>query len=118
MRLPLIATAAAAAFAVPLAMAAAGPRMSGDEFVQAVRCAAYESAAAPSAHAAERARLNIEAQRQPAEAVLRAHNEVNSVNAEVRAVANHGDAAMMAAERSAACSPAYAASAAGDRDAA
>lgn len=118
MRFALIATAAAAAIAVPLAVQAAGPRMSGDDFVQAVRCTAYETALTPQDVAADRTRLNLEAQRQPAEAVQRAHNEVNSVNAEVRAVANPSDAAMMRAERAAACSGGYVAQAAVNHDAA
>lgn len=118
MRFALIATAAAAAVAVPLAVQASGPQMSGEAFVEAVRCAAYETAMAPQDTASQRARLNLEAQRQPAEAVLRAHNEVNSVNAEARAVANPADAAMMRAERAAACSGAYVAQAAAHHDAA
>ncbi len=106
MRFALIATAAAAAIAVPLAVQATGPQMSGEQFVSAVRCTAYETALGQDA-VAERARLNIEAQRQPADAVLRAHNEVNTVNAELRAVANPADAAMMRAERASACSTAH-----------
>ena len=108
MRFALIATAAAAAIAVPLAVQASGPQMSGEAFVSAVRCTAYEGALSRGEGlAAERARLNVEAQRQPAAAVQRAHNEVNTVNAELRAVANPADAAMMRAERAAACSAAH-----------
>lgn len=106
MRFALIATATAAAIAVPLAVQATGPQMSGDEFVSAVRCAAYETALGQDA-VSQRARLNVEAQRQPADAVQRAHNEVNTVSAELRAVANPADAAMMRAERAAACSTAH-----------
>jgi hypothetical protein len=105
MRFALIATAAAAAIAVPLAVEAAGPRMSGDQFISAVRCAAYETALTPQADlAATRAILNIEARRQPAAAAQHAHNEVKSISAEAAAVANPADAAMMRAERAAACS--------------
>jgi len=118
MRFALIATAAAAAIAIPVAVQASGPSMSGDDFVQAVRCAAYDSAIEAQAAAAERARLNLEAQRQSPEAVLRAHNEVNTVQAEARAVANPRDAAMMRAERAAACSPAHVAAGQGNPDAA
>ena len=112
MRIALIATAAAAAVVAPLAVQASGPQMSGDTFVQAVRCAAYDAALEGGAPGL-RARLNLEAQRQPAEAVLRAHNEVKSINAEARAVANPADAVMMRAERAAACSPAHIAAWAG-----
>jgi len=118
MRFALIATAAAAAIAVPLAVQASGPTMSGDDFVQAVRCVAYDSAIEASSPASAQARLNVEAQRQTADAVMRAHNEVNSVRAEARAVANPADAAMMRAERAAACSPAHVAQGAGQHDAA
>jgi hypothetical protein len=119
MRLALIATAVAAAIAVPLAVQAAGPQMSRDEFVSAVRCTAYETALAPRADlAAARMRLNAEAQRQPADAVARAHNEVNSVNAEFRAVANPADAAMMRAGQASACSTANVAQGVSGHDAA
>jgi len=118
MRFALIATIAAAAIAVPLAVQASGPRMSGEAFVEAVRCAAYESALTPRQAAAQRAQLNVEAQRQPAAAVQRAHNEVNSINAEARAVANRADAAIMRAERAAACSAAHVAQGDANHDAA
>jgi hypothetical protein len=104
MRIAAIATAAAAVVTVPLAVQASGPHMSGEQFVSAVRCAAYDSVLSTQNGAAQRARLNAEACRQPTEAVLRAHKEVNSVVAEARAVANPADAAMMRAERAAACS--------------
>lgn len=104
MRTALIAASVAFVFIAPLAIEASGPRMTSEAFVSAVRCAAHEAAAGPrSANAAERAWLNIEAQRQAPEAVARAHNEVISISAAHRAVANPADAAMMRAEREAAC---------------
>ncbi len=107
MRFALIATAAAAAIAVPMAVDAAGPKMSGDQFVSAVRCTAYEAAVSPQENlSVQRMRLNVEAQRQPQEAVERAHKAVNTVSAAARAVANPADARMMRAERVAACSTA------------
>jgi len=114
MRFALIATAAAAAVAVPLAVQASGPRMSDDQFVSAVRCAAYDTVLASRAPetGTERMRLNAEAVRQSPEAVARAHNEVNAVSRRAATVANRDDAAMMRAERSAACSPSVVASAA------
>ena len=42
MRFAVLATAAAAAVAVPLAVSASGPQMSSDQFLSAVRCTAYE----------------------------------------------------------------------------
>ena len=40
MRLALIATGAAALVAVPLALGATGPQMTGEQFLTAVRCVA------------------------------------------------------------------------------
>lgn len=105
MRIALIATAAAAAIAVPLAVAASGPQMSGDQFVSAVRCTAYEDVVSPESDTAlQRMRLNAEATKQNPETVQLAHNAVNTVAAEARAVANPADAAMMRRERVSACS--------------
>jgi hypothetical protein len=107
MRFALIATAAAAAITLPLAVEAAGPRMSDTQFISAVRCTAYETALTPQADlAAARAILNVEAQRQPAAAAQRAHNEVKTIGVEAAAVANPADVAMMRAERAAACASA------------
>lgn len=106
MRFAVIATAAAAVIAVPLAVQAAGPQMSDDQFIGAVRCAAYSAALEPGEPelGAVRMRLNGEASRQPAETAQRAHNEVNAINRQAATVANAGDAAMMRVERAAACS--------------
>ena len=60
MRFALIATTAAAVVAVPFALAAAGPQMSSDEFLAAVRCTAYQGVSGqPSAEA--RYELNADA---------------------------------------------------------
>lgn len=104
MRTALIAASVAAVLITPLVIETSGPRMSGEAFVSAVRCAAHDAALDPrGANAAERARLNVEAQRQTTHAVARAHNEVIAISAAHRAVANPADAAMMRAEREAAC---------------
>ena len=71
MRFALIATSAAAVVAVPFALAAAGPQMSSDEFLSAVRCAAYEDVSGAQI-ADARYELNAESQRQAATTVAEA----------------------------------------------
>jgi len=76
MRFALLATGAAAIVAVPMALSATGPQMSGDQFLSAVRCTAYEAAADPSAElGAVKLQLNSEAHRQPAEIAAQARTE-------------------------------------------
>lgn len=99
MRFALIATCAAAAVAVPLALAASGPQMSGEEFVGAVRCAAYAEVSGAGAGDA-RWRLNAEAQRQPADTVAIAEAEVRAA-----ARAAIAEAQPMADMLAAACAP-------------
>jgi hypothetical protein len=78
MRLALIATAAAAAIAVPLAVAAGGPQMTSDQFLSAVRCTAYEDAT--GGHVAEaKYLLNAEARHQPAETAALARAEASTI---------------------------------------
>lgn len=76
MRFAAIATTAAAIVAVPFAMGATAPQMSGEEFVSAVRCTAYEDAADPSARLEEaKYQLNSEARRQAPETTALAREE-------------------------------------------
>lgn len=105
MRFAFLATTAAAVVAVPFALAATAPQMSDQEFLSAVRCTAYESAAHPNAQLAEvKWQLNSEARRQSAETAALARIEagaaarqaVNGADAELAAscgtlVADSGD---------------------------
>jgi len=114
MRFAVIATAAAAAFAVPLAVSASGPHMSSDQFLSAVRCTAYEHLSGRSAGLSEaRLQLNAEARRQPAETAALAQAEVSSI---VRTAASAG-AGVLSQERAAACAQAQLAGADSRRDA-
>ncbi len=80
MRFALIATSAAAAVAVPLALAAAGPQMSRDQFLSAVRCTAFEDVSTGGRALGEaKWRLNAEARRQPADAAAEARAEVSAI---------------------------------------
>jgi hypothetical protein len=100
MRFAAIATAAAAAIAVPLAVSAGGPRMSSDQFLSAVRCVAYENLAGSGAGLAEaKYQLNSEARRQPAQTAARAQAEVSSIAQQATAA----DAAALTQEHAAAC---------------
>jgi len=91
MRFAFVATSVAAIVAVPLALAAAGPQMTSDEFVSAVRCTAYESARHANADlGAQKLRLNGEARHQAAETVALARDEARLVARE----AASGDAAL------------------------
>jgi hypothetical protein len=99
MRFALIATVAAAAVAVPLAVAAGAPQMSGDQFLNEVRCTAYENAS--GAYVAEaKYQLNAEARRQPAETAAQAQAEASDI---ARQVARSAPAAV-GGEFAAACS--------------
>ncbi len=82
MRFSLLAASAAAVIAIPIALAAAGPQLSEDQFISAVRCVAFEdvSGADPSLGAAK-FRLNVEAARQPEGAVAAARAEVRAIAA-------------------------------------
>ncbi|MEZ5958632.1 MAG: hypothetical protein R3C27_15625 [Hyphomonadaceae bacterium] len=103
MRFALIATTAAAVVAVPFALAAAGPQMSSDEFLTAVRCAAYEDVSgAPIADA--RYELNAESQRQAAATVAEAQAEVRSIARQAVNSQTPADQATLRSERAAACS--------------
>ena len=100
MRFAVIATAAAAAVAVPLAVAASGPHMSSDQFLSAVRCTAYESLVSADAGLIEaKVQLNAEARRQPAETAARARAEASDIARK----AYSADAGALTQEQAAAC---------------
>lgn len=101
MRIAEIATGLAAVVAVPMAMQATRPSMSEGEFVSAVRCAAYEQAAAPGADLGDlKYQLNAEARRQPAEAVAVAAAEASAAR---QAVINGNSAGAARVDSAASC---------------
>lgn len=103
MRFALIATTAAAVVAVPIALAAAGPQMSSDEFLAAVRCAAYEDVA--GAQIAEaKYQLNAESQRQSAETVATAAADISAIARQAVNSQTAADQANLRSERVQACS--------------
>lgn len=102
MRFALIATAAAAVVAVPVAVAASGPQMTRDQFLTAVRCAAYEDAAGADLVDAKW-QLNAEARRQSAEVAALAKAEATSIARQAVNIAGPDEAAMLRLERAAAC---------------
>jgi hypothetical protein len=105
MRFAMIATAAAAAIAVPFAVSATSPQMSGDQFLSAVRCTAYEDVSASDAQLAEaKWRLNTEARLQPAETAALARAEVSDIARKAVNIQTAADAAMIDREQAAACS--------------
>lgn len=104
MRFALIATGVAAAAMAPFVANVAGPQMSDDQFLTAVRCAAYEQVTHPDKElGAVRMQLNAEARRQPVETAIAARAEAAAVAREAAGIANSGEAAMMRRERAAAC---------------
>lgn len=105
MRFALIATSAAAAVAVPFALAVAQPQMSDAEFLSAVRCAAYADVVGGQDVEAK-LRLNAEARRQPAETAARAEAEVEAIALQAVNGRTEADAAMIRHERAQACSDA------------
>ncbi|HYD86094.1 MAG TPA: hypothetical protein VEA80_01335 [Vitreimonas sp.] len=113
MRFAVFATGAAAIVAVPMALSATGPQMSGDQFLSAVRCTAYEAAAQPGAElGAVKMQLNAEARRQPAETAAQAQAEARAIARQAVISESGADGSMLA---SAACAgPQFAAEAAAD----
>lgn len=107
MRFALIATTAAAVVAVPFAVAAAGPQMSSNEFLAAVRCAAYEDVSGAPVEGAKYA-LNAEGRRQSAETVAVAAAEVDAIARQAVNSQTPADQAMLRAQRATACSGAAA----------
>ncbi len=117
MRFALIATTAAAVVAVPFAMAAAGPQMSSNEFLAAVRCVAYEGVS--GAQIAEaRYQLNAEGQRQSPQTLAAAQAEVSAIALQAVNSQTPADQAMLRSQRAAACSNADVATGAGEASAA
>jgi hypothetical protein len=103
MRFALIATTAAAVVAVPFAVAAAGPQMSSNEFLAAVRCAAYEDVSGASVQDAKY-QLNTESRRQSAETVAVAAAAVDAIALQAVNSQTAADRAMLRAQRASACS--------------
>lgn len=104
MRFALIATSVVAVAAAPFVAAAAGPQMSGDQFISAVRCTAYQQVTQPNEDfGLERMRLNAEARRQPVETAVAARSEARAVARHAAGIANSAEGAMMRTERAAAC---------------
>jgi hypothetical protein len=87
MRFVVIATTVASMIGVPLAVNAANPQMNSAEFLSAVQCVAYESAASPGAAdlGAARWRLNAEAGKQSAEVAALARARAQAISAAVNA---------------------------------
>jgi len=102
MRFAVLATAAAAAVAVPFAVAATGPQMTADEFLSAVRCVAYEDAVGGAPNDVKY-RLNTEARLQPAATAAIAREEVSAIARAAVNTESGPDAAMIRQERTAAC---------------
>jgi hypothetical protein len=105
MRFALIATATAAAVALPFAPAATAPQMSGEEFLTAVRCTAYQDLDRSDAELAEaKYQLNTEARLQPAEMAAEAQAAVTDIARKAVNIQTAADAVMISQERAAACS--------------
>lgn len=102
MRFALIATSIAAAVAVPFAMAASEPQMSSDQFLQAVRCTAYEGVTGADISESRYA-LNAEAQRQSPMTAAEAQAEVEWIARKAVNTQTAAEAAMIRQERAAAC---------------
>ena len=104
MRLALIATGAAALVAVPLALGATGPQMTGEQFLSAVRCVAYEDLTRPDAELrGVKFELNAEARHQPAETAAQARAEVGAIARQAVNTESAADQAMLRQERAEAC---------------
>ena len=101
MRFALIATSAAAAVAAPFVVAAAGPQMSSDEFLTAVRCTAYEQVTSPRTDlGAAKLRLNAEARRQDPATAEAARSQERVIAQQAAAVENASDVAILDAHAS------------------
>ena len=109
MRFALIATTAAAVVAVPFAVAAAGPQMTSQEFLSAVRCAAYEDVSGAEADQAKY-ELNAEGTRHSAETIAAAEAEVSTIARQAVNSQTAQDQAMLRSQRAQACSGADVAS--------
>ncbi|MBK8544814.1 MAG: hypothetical protein IPL62_15450 [Caulobacteraceae bacterium] len=105
MRFALIATTAAAVVAVPFAVAAAGPQMSSNEFLAAVRCTAYEDVSGAEVTVAKY-ELNAEGRHQTAETWATAEAEASAIALQAVNSQTDADQAMLRSQRAAACSTA------------
>ena len=103
MRFALIATTAAAVVAVPFALAAAGPQMTSDQFLTAVRCVAYENVTGAQV-ADAKYQLNAEGNRQSAETLAAAEAEVSAIARQAVNSQTAQDQAMLRSQRAQACS--------------
>lgn len=103
MRFALIATTAAAVVAVPFALAAAGPQMTSDQFLTAVRCVAYENITGAQV-ADAKYQLNAEGNRQSAETLAAAEAEVSAIARQAVNSQTAQDQAMLRSQRAQACS--------------
>lgn len=107
MRFALIATAAAALIAVPLAAGAVGPQMSSEQFLNAVRCTAYESAHGRYAELApERMQLNAEMRHQSLGTAQQARTEARQIALQAVISESAADQAMVGSGLAAACAQA------------
>lgn len=106
MRIALAATTLAAVAAIPLAIAVTSPAMSSDQFLTAVRCAAYADVTQARAPDGAKWALNSEARRQSAETVAEAEAEVAEIARQAVNAASAEDAVMIRREAAAACSQA------------
>ena len=116
MRFALIATTAAAVVAVPFALAAAGPQMSSNEFLAAVRCTAYEDVSGAEV-AAAKYELNTEGRRQTRETWATAEAEASAIALQAVNSQTAADRAMLRTQRANACSGADFANGAGEENA-
>ena len=104
MRFALIATGVAAVVTIPMAFSATGPQMSGDQFISAVRCAAFEDVSRSDAEmGGVKMELNAEARRQPIETYTQAQAEVGAIARQAVNTDSPADAAMMSRQRAEAC---------------
>ena len=104
MRFATIATSAIVAIASPFILNVVGPQMSGDRFLSAVRCVAYQDVIGADAELGPvKMRLNSEARRQPAVIAAQAHAEIGAIAREAVNTRSALDRAMVRERRAAAC---------------
>lgn len=119
MRFALIATGAAALVAIPMALNAAAPQMSGAQFLTAVRCTAYEAVTQPDAQlGAAKMQLNSEARRQPAETAAQARAEASQIARQAVISESGANGSMVRQQQAAACAGAQLATGSNTDDAA
>ena len=108
MRFSVIATAAAAVVAIPLALSASGAQMTPEEFLGAVRCTAYENAAGERVAGAKFA-LNSEVQHHSAATVAEAEAEVSAIARQAESSQTSADHERLRTQREAACAAEFSA---------